>query len=46
MKPSFHSRKYEMRPHLHGHKGTKVVLATWLLEAGVVQPRLITCHLE
>ena len=44
--PSEYGRKYEMRLQLDGPKGTKVVLAIWLIEAGDDRPRLVTCYVE
>ncbi len=44
--PSQYGRKYEMRLQLDGPKGTKVVLAIWLIEAGDDRPRLVTCYVE
>ncbi|MBN2562143.1 MAG: hypothetical protein JXQ75_14560 [Phycisphaerae bacterium] len=43
---SQYGRKYEMRLQLGGPKGSRVVLAIWLIEAGDDQPRLVTCYVE
>lgn len=35
-----------MRVPMTGPRGTKVVLAVWLIETGDDRPRLITCYVE
>jgi len=45
-KQTLFGRKYEMRVPIAGPRGTKVVLAVWLIEAGGDRPRLITCYEE
>ena len=41
-----HGQKYEMRLPVAGPKGSKDVLAVWLIEVGSDRPRLITCYVE
>lgn len=43
---SLHGRKYEVRFPLAGPRGSAMVLAVWLIEAGTDAPRLITCYVE
>ena len=41
-----HGKKYEQRLTMTGSKGTRTVLAVWLVERGGDVPRLITCYVE
>jgi len=43
---SVFGRRYEMRFMLTGPRGSRTVLAIWLIEAGADRPRLITCYVE
>lgn len=45
-RPSEHGRKFNMRLEMSGPKGTKNVVAVWLIEQGTEHPRLVTCYVE
>ncbi|MCH8912557.1 MAG: hypothetical protein IIA33_03205 [Planctomycetes bacterium] len=45
-RPSEHGRKFNMRLEMSGPKGTKIVVAVWLIEQGTEYPRLVTCYVE
>ena len=45
-RPSEHGRKFNMRLKMSGPKGTKIVVAVWLIEQGTEHPRLVTCYVE